>query len=317
MNKIPVKIKVLLGAMVVAAVLIIAVFFVNILPDNLGANILKTLDLNALNQKTVISERENNGDLNQSDIDSDGLLDYEEVLYGTDPLNPDTDGDDFWDGEEVASKRNPLVPGPNDELTNNNLTEKISQLTISGLIEGSLKPSSPDYVKSLNLVVDEILYQSEINLFSPQVLIKTVPDNEESLKKYLEEIVPLIETMIDKEGQSVLNLADIIDETNFFDESRLTSESKSFLKLRDFADKRALELSRDISLLESASVPKTLEKLHQSIVRTSRGLALNYKALTKADSDSIQAMLAFHNIVNTLINELPTVMANFYRSSQK
>ncbi len=36
------------------------------------------------------------------DSDNDGILDvYEEVIYGTDPLNPNTDGDGLSDGEEV------------------------------------------------------------------------------------------------------------------------------------------------------------------------------------------------------------------------
>jgi hypothetical protein len=46
-----------------------------------------------------------------SDSDCDGLKnDDEEILYGTDPLNPDTDGDGFWDGDEVLALTNPLDP---------------------------------------------------------------------------------------------------------------------------------------------------------------------------------------------------------------
>lgn len=48
------------------------------------------------------------------DTDTDGLADWEETLYGTDPRNPDTDGDGTLDGEEVAQNRNPLIAGPDD-----------------------------------------------------------------------------------------------------------------------------------------------------------------------------------------------------------
>jgi hypothetical protein len=41
--------------------------------------------------------------------DNDGLKDWEEALWGTDPHNPDTDGDGTPDGEEVKEGRNPLV----------------------------------------------------------------------------------------------------------------------------------------------------------------------------------------------------------------
>lgn len=44
------------------------------------------------------------------DTDGDGLTDEEEIIVGTDPLNPDTDGDGFPDGLELALGSNPLDP---------------------------------------------------------------------------------------------------------------------------------------------------------------------------------------------------------------
>jgi len=49
------------------------------------------------------------------DSDGDGLLDWEESLWGTDPNNPDTDSDGTNDYDEIKANRNPLVAGPNDE----------------------------------------------------------------------------------------------------------------------------------------------------------------------------------------------------------
>jgi len=51
------------------------------------------------------------------DYDYDGLADWEEEIYKTDPTNPDTDGDGYLDGEEVASGFDPTIPAPNDKLT--------------------------------------------------------------------------------------------------------------------------------------------------------------------------------------------------------
>lgn len=48
------------------------------------------------------------------DKDNDGLLDWEESLWGTDENNSDTDGDGTSDGEEVKTQRDPTVAGPND-----------------------------------------------------------------------------------------------------------------------------------------------------------------------------------------------------------
>lgn len=45
------------------------------------------------------------------DSDNDGLPDYLEPFYGTDPGNPDTDKDGFKDGEEVEKGYNPAGEG--------------------------------------------------------------------------------------------------------------------------------------------------------------------------------------------------------------
>lgn len=56
----------------------------------------------------------------QPDTDSDGLKDWEEETWGTDPANPDSDGDDSSDGEEVTAGRDPKVASGQDELTDIN-----------------------------------------------------------------------------------------------------------------------------------------------------------------------------------------------------
>ncbi|MFV8225653.1 gliding motility-associated C-terminal domain-containing protein, partial [Christiangramia aquimixticola] len=42
--------------------------------------------------------------MGSSDLDNDGLLNDEEIIIGTDPLNPDSDGDGLTDGEEVLGE---------------------------------------------------------------------------------------------------------------------------------------------------------------------------------------------------------------------
>ncbi|MBU2263276.1 thrombospondin type 3 repeat-containing protein, partial [Patescibacteria group bacterium] len=58
---------------------------------------------------------------NDKDSDNDGLMDWEEALWKTDPKNPDTDGDGTLDGEEVNQGRDPLKAGPDDEIKRENL----------------------------------------------------------------------------------------------------------------------------------------------------------------------------------------------------
>lgn len=49
-------------------------------------------------------------EISQSDSDLDGLSDYEENLYGTNPDSFDTDGDGTSDYEEIEKGFNPLIP---------------------------------------------------------------------------------------------------------------------------------------------------------------------------------------------------------------
>ncbi|MDP3734817.1 MAG: hypothetical protein Q8R39_00085 [bacterium] len=67
------------------------------------ANIIATLTEKAL----VESER---------DSDSDGLEDWEEILWKTDTHNADTDGDGTNDGAEAGTGRDPTVAGPDDKI---------------------------------------------------------------------------------------------------------------------------------------------------------------------------------------------------------
>jgi len=51
------------------------------------------------------------------DSDRDGLPDWKELLYHTDPKRADTDGDGTPDGTEMREGRDPTVPGPNDRIS--------------------------------------------------------------------------------------------------------------------------------------------------------------------------------------------------------
>lgn len=49
------------------------------------------------------------------DTDNDGLSDVNELLLGTDPINPDSDGDGYIDGDEIRTGYDPLKFSPGDK----------------------------------------------------------------------------------------------------------------------------------------------------------------------------------------------------------
>ena len=66
-----------------------------------GASLVKTTSL--INTQPIYSF--------YKDDDLDGLSNAKEIIYGTDPHNPDTDKDGYDDGREVAYGYDPLKPG--------------------------------------------------------------------------------------------------------------------------------------------------------------------------------------------------------------
>lgn len=90
------------------------------------------------------------------DKDKDGLKDWEETLWGTDPEDPDTDGDGTKDGAEVESSRNPLTAGPNDAIPPW-ITERISsQSPNSQTIPAETKAGAPAASYSLSSAADTL-----------------------------------------------------------------------------------------------------------------------------------------------------------------
>jgi hypothetical protein len=143
----------------------------------------------------------------QNDRDGDGLLDWEEILWKTDPDNPDTDGDGTNDGQEVQENRNPLLAGENDTLKNidEQILEKIEndEREFSGLT----KNFSDDLVKnyfSLRAETGSNLSKQQKNDLVKD-LISEIMDRGKIKNRYSESSLVVFDDSVDKSG--LLNYA--------------------------------------------------------------------------------------------------------------
>lgn len=105
------------------------------------------------------------------DTDTDGLKDWEEKIYGTDPAKTDTDGDGTPDGEEIKTSRNPLRAGPDDAL--------------------ALPVPFPDTTNTTNAVANELIGKSLTQIIAKSIAGEPLgPElkNPESLKNYIEKL---------------------------------------------------------------------------------------------------------------------------------
>jgi hypothetical protein len=164
------------------------------------------------------------------DSDADGLMDWEEKIYGTDPYNPDTDGDGYLDGEEIANGYNPLVKAPGDRLADfpltpagsrndaDNLTGKLMAALAQKIVDlnkdrrdekqGLAAPSPRKLVSDFlkNLPEDE--YNFSAGKDFDETKIKISKDNSKTaIKKYLENFNSIIKhsfSFSDKLGREIV-----------------------------------------------------------------------------------------------------------------
>jgi hypothetical protein len=154
--------------------------------------------------------------ISQSDSDSDGLLDWEESLWGTDPNNKDTDGDGTTDGEEVKQERNPNISGPNDsrsdvveEIINNLKDRGIDDSTVTGSLSIDLAQgyfellSSGDFNeenrdKLVEDIVNNNVTTQDISIekvYTINSLETFIPKNKESIATFLNYNIKQIRTV--------------------------------------------------------------------------------------------------------------------------
>lgn len=173
----------------------------------------------------------------EGDPDSDSLLNQEELLFASNPTNPDTDGDGEMDGAEVLFNRNPNGEG---EL---NIVED------SAATDDYLKSLGPEYEKftEANIRKDlEAMFQPnrEIVLDPPddKELIITNQNDRAGFEKYYEDTKDL-------------KYADEVELVKVYNSLFALSPEE----LNQFIDKlRAVE-----TILKQTPVPSTIVDIHR------------------------------------------------------
>src|SRR3989338_4813425 len=132
------------------------------------------------------------------DSDNDGLKDWEEILWKTDPRNSDTDKDGTPDGEEVKQNRGPSKPGPDDEFPadssklsleqqeNETLTQKVGrEFIVQYLTMRGLENLGAGQKESLvNSMLEKLSAPTE-NKYSQKDVKISADNSPENIKNYV------------------------------------------------------------------------------------------------------------------------------------
>ncbi|PJE51590.1 MAG: hypothetical protein COV29_00315 [Candidatus Yanofskybacteria bacterium CG10_big_fil_rev_8_21_14_0_10_36_16] len=89
-----------------AGIIFVAILFVSDAVQKPSNNTINKATNTNLNLNKTPTTNINNPLAKDSDFD--GIADFEESNYNTDPFNPDSDGDGFLDGEEIKAGTDPL-----------------------------------------------------------------------------------------------------------------------------------------------------------------------------------------------------------------
>ena len=229
---------------------------------------------------------------NDADWDDDGLSNREESYWNTDPNNPDTDGDGYLDGEEVASGHDPLIPAPNDLLpTDENLTMKMSQLALAGLVEGSLKSDNPNYEQSLNdltdVIADDAVSSFEIDL--SKIELRTIGANKFSQQNYIEEFSRTYEKFLETFIKQMLALEDNLNNIGAYGMA-YGGVAKSFTG-------SAHQYQEIYDELLKIGVPKNWESNHLGVIKLVGELRQASQFVVSGPNDPIKAAVGLNKIV--------------------
>lgn len=210
-----------------------------------------------------------------ADPDGDGLKNWEEKIYKTDPRNPDTDGDGYLDGEEVASHYDPTVKAPGDALAGanaaatrplpKNLTTHLAQILTEKISSGQIDPSKADQVNQndptipynqeiFNDALAQIAARTKTYFILPEVKdadikISSSPTTREEIGSYLAAMSSALE--ID-ETLKTLNEHEVL----IIKEAIETKDTRKTLLLYT-------SYQHAVERMKAVSVPRDLAELHK------------------------------------------------------
>jgi len=251
-----------------------------------------------------------------ADSDNDGLKDWEEALWKTDPKNPDTDGDGTSDGAEIQAKRNPLVKGPKDALPKDQSQNSIASAASSQNLSATDKLAREffaDYTKAkqangkidsatqgkiISAALSRNDLTSPVRTYTEGDLIVSNDNSESALRTYANQMGLIQKTYAVPEGE---------DTELIIFKKALDSHSKETLAKLSPISSRYNSLVR--AMLE-ISVPKNIVPYHIAILNDISTIKQSIDSMRRAFVDPVGALSSVAVYVKT-IKQVPTDYQNF------
>lgn len=227
------------------------------------------------------------------DTDGDGLMDWEEELWQTDPNNPDTDGDGVNDFDEIRAGRNPALSGDGttDKLDAETIATKINPVIESDLTEtekfgreffakyvGSVDSGQPiDYE---HVLAEKVASANPLNDIKPyeNADFKILETESSAIARaYGNSVGEIIsKNLIRNRENELIIVARAVDKGD-----------ESELKALDEAIGMYESIIRGLSAIE---VPRSAIEIHKKIINLFLLVAQSVKAMKLSISDPVKAL---------------------------
>lgn len=209
------------------------------------------------------------------DSDGDGLKDWEEALFGTDPLNPDTDGDGTNDNDEIKQNRDPLIAGPDDYVNDGTLSSN-----------GNIASTNEDRTVTEDLAIE--LFTGYLELKKNKNLNKI---NSEQL------ITDVINRTVKDVNVKIYNIKDIVIIKNPEKEtiSKYDAELKDILKPDPTAESDIIVLKR---ILETKNTDDLI--IFDSSIKRYEGIVARMLLLTVPQPVSTEHIDAINALIKII-----------------
>jgi len=260
------------------------------------------------------------------DSDNDGLKDWEENLYKTDPLNSDTDADGYLDGEEINSGHNPLVKGPNDKQVFYPLPVG-DKYNITNQIFADFDAVAKSYIEQKNQYVldhpeitDPETYMAEASKGALTEMIKRAvlynetdwADKANAILEKNPEIFQIeisdtdIKISDDNSSETIKTYFEKI--SSYIKSETFLLQNKNLVILQDsFSNNDFTEIDvlitindDEISKLVDMAVPSSWKEAHKIILKIAITMRNIFVSLRGAETDPIKAIVASNEVENVL-----------------
>jgi hypothetical protein len=220
------------------------------------------------------------------DGDNDGLLDWQEALYGSDSNKFDTDGDGTGDGDEIKEGRDPTIPAPDDTLVK---TQDLidTDFDVPGYTPGSLTDTlSKDlFANYLNLKSE-----NQLNAETGNELANSLANIAGSSAQVSNQYDRSDLNIIQNNKENLQNYGGVIAITILDHVSQL--ENTPRLNDTEYLNNVANTYSETAKFLTTIEIPEPVANVHLEIVNKLNNTSSIISELGEYETDPVKSLLA-------------------------